>query len=230
MLRKDYLVRMLEEMTEMIGKVFGLKQQRKWIEALWELDELYKKLFRLNSRLLGSLSAKDIVEMMRTGGTVESDKLQSLARLMKEEADVLTASGQREEGILRARKALHLYLAAYTHGADPGIWKLHGEVSELLERLKGFRLPEDTERLLMSYEESRGNYDLAENALYRLLESGEARREEGIAFYTRLLAQGPDKLEQGGLPEEEVREGLEAWLARIDSASAEIDENRPSGE
>ncbi|MCA1294479.1 DUF6483 family protein [Paenibacillus sp. alder61] len=227
MLRKDYLVRMLEEMTEMIGKVFGLKQQRKWTEALWELDELYRKLFRLNSRLLGSLSAKDIVEMMRTGGTVESDKLQSLARLMKEEADVLTASGQPEEGVLRARKALHLYLAAHTYGADPGLWELHGEVSELQESLKGFRLPEDTERLLMGYEESRGNFALAENALYRLLESGSARREEGVAFYTRLLALDPGKLEEGGLPETEVREGLEAWLAR--TAGLAYNEVGPNG-
>ena len=73
MLRKDYLVRMIEEMVDVIGQVFGLKQQNKLIEALWKLDDLYKEQFRLNSRMIGSLSARDIVEIFRTGGKVEAD-------------------------------------------------------------------------------------------------------------------------------------------------------------
>ncbi|WP_410772282.1 DUF6483 family protein [Fontibacillus sp. BL9] len=212
MLRKDYLVRMIEEMTEIIGKVFDLKQQRKWIEALWELDELYKKQFRLNSRLVGSLAAKDIVELMRTGGNVEADKLQSLARLVKEEGDIYSVSGQFDEGIFRWMKALHLYLAASQHGADRDLWNISSEVNELLGILKGYQLPADTERLLLSYEESEGRYDQAENALYRLLKNGAADRAEGIAFYERLLTLSPERLRLGGLPQEEVREGLQDWI------------------
>ncbi|GIP54615.1 DUF6483 family protein [Paenibacillus vini] len=213
MLRKDYLVRMIEEMTEIIGKVFDLKQQKKWIEALWELDELYKKQFRLNSRLIGSLGAKDIVELMRTGGTVEADKLQSLARLVKEEGEIYSQTGQSDESIFRLMKALHLYLAAGQHGTDRTLWNLDGEVRELLTRLQGYRLPPDTERLLLSYEESEGRYDQAENALYRLFQDGVATKEEGIAFYERLLLIDRERLEQGGLPEQEVREGLQSWMA-----------------
>ncbi|RCX13915.1 hypothetical protein DFP94_11926 [Fontibacillus phaseoli] len=212
MLRKDYLVRMIEEMTEIIGKVFDLKQQRKWIESLWELDELYKKQFRLNSRLVGSLAAKDIVELMRTGGNVEADKLQSLARLVKEEGDIYSVSGQPDEGIFRWMKALHLYLAASQHGADRDLWNISSEVNELLAILKGYQLPADTERLLMNYEESEGRYDQAENALYRLLKNGAAERAEGIAFYERLLILSRERLQQGGLPQEEVREGLQDWI------------------
>ncbi len=216
MLRKDYLVRMIEEMTEIIGKVFDLKQQRKWIEALWELDELYKRQFRLNSRLIGSLGAKDIVELLRSGGTVEADKLQSLARLVKEEGDIYGKSGQPDEEIFCLMKALHLYLAAEQYGTDRALWNLDGEVRDLLLRLKGYRLPADTERLLLSYEESEGRYDRAENILYRLLQDGEANKEEGLAFYERLLSVDPDRLERGGLPEQEVREGLLAWMKATD--------------
>lgn len=214
MLRKDYLVRMIEEMTEIIGKVFGLKQQRKWIEALWELDELYKQQFRLNSRLLDSISAKDLVEMHRAGGIVEADKLQSLARLMSEEADIYKDMGKADDAVFRRMKALHLYLAASQHGANRDLWSMNDQVRELLFLLRGYRLPADTERLLMDYEVSEGRYDLAENALYRLLQDGVAEREEGIAFYNRLLALPPAMLEQEGLPESEVREGLATWQAK----------------
>ncbi|MEF2969275.1 DUF6483 family protein [Paenibacillus sp. M1] len=214
MLRKDYLVRMIEEMTEILGKVFDLKQRRKWTEALWELDELYKRQFRLNSALLGSLSAKDTVELFRTGGQVEADKLQSLARLLREEGELFTESGERDEGILRQMKALHLFLAAAQYGADRNVWKLDEEIGQLLTRLKGYRLPADTERLLLAYEESEGRYDRAEDALYRLLRLGAADKEEGVNFYRRLLTLTQERLERGGLPEEEVREGMDSWLER----------------
>lgn len=212
MLRKDYLVRMIEEMTEVIGTVLNLKQQRKWTEALWELDELYKKQFRLNGALIGSLSAKDIVEMMRSGGVVEADKLQSLARLLKEEGELLSASGRYDEGIFRQMKALHLYLAAVEYGADKNLWNADREIRELLHGVREYKLPDETEWLLLRYEEGEGNYDQAENILYRLRNRGAAGLEDGARFYERLLALDPERLARGGLPVEEVREGLEAWL------------------
>ncbi|MNP71789.1 hypothetical protein D3C76_1682280 [compost metagenome] len=67
--------------------------------------------------------------------------------------------------------------------------------------------------MLLSYEESEGRYDQAENALYRLFQDGVATKEEGIAFYERLLSIDRERLEQGGLPEQEVREGLQSWMA-----------------
>ncbi|MNN23267.1 hypothetical protein D3C81_1366590 [compost metagenome] len=209
MLRRDYLVRMIEEMTEVIGKVFDLKQQRKTTEALWTLDELFQRQFRLNSDLLGSLSAKDTVDLFRNGELIEADKLQSLARLLKEEGDVYLLSGQSDEGTIRHMKALHLYLAAGLNGADTTLWQMDGEIKDLLRLLKGYRLHSETEQLLLQYEEAAGRFDLAENALFRLLKNGEATKEEGIAFYERLLSLDPHELERGGLPLEEVKEGLD---------------------
>lgn len=212
MLRRDYLMRMVEEMTEMIGKIFDLKQQRKTIEALWELDEWYQRQFRLNSSLLGSISAKDIVELFRSGGILEGDQLQSLARMLREEGDVYLISGGLDEGITRHMKALHLYLEAHLNGADRKLWNIDGEIRELLGLLQGYRLTNDTERLLLQYEEGQGRFDLAENALFRLLRSDGITMIEATSFYERLLQLDSNELEQGGLPLVEVREGLEEVL------------------
>jgi len=208
MLRKDYLVRMIEEMVDVIGQVFGLKQQNKLIEALWKLDDLYKEQFRLNSRMIGSLSARDIVEIFRTGGKVEADKLQSLARLLQEEGDIYIAQGRQDEGLFRLMKSLHLYLAAELHGADHSLWNLETETAKLLSRLKDYRLPLDTERLLLDYEEAHGRFDQAENVLYRLLDAEAITKQQALAFYERLLQYEPERLSKGGLPLHEVREGL----------------------
>ncbi|WMT40342.1 DUF6483 family protein [Paenibacillus sp. D2_2] len=209
MLRRDYLVRMIEEMLDVIGQVFGLKQQNKLIEALWKLDDLYKGQFRLNSKMIGSLSARDLVEIFRTGGKVEADKLQSLARLLQEEGDIYIAQGRGDEGLFRLMKSLHLYLAADLHGADQSIWNIEAEIAKLQSRLKDYRLPVDTELLMLDYEEARSRFDQAENVLYRLLKAEAIPKQQALAFYERLLQYEPDRLREGGLPLNEVREGLE---------------------
>ncbi|MFD3262028.1 DUF6483 family protein [Paenibacillus lentus] len=208
MLRKDYLVRAIEEITEALGAIFGLKQQKKHPEALQELEELYRTQFRLNSLLLGTLSPKDITELFRSGRIIEADKLQTLARLLREEGDLFLDNGQVNEGRVRQQKALQLFLVARQHGADRALWGLDEEIFSLLAKLKGYPLNPDAERLVFHFTEEKGKYDLAENALYRLIDQHAMDVHEGIAFYERLSDVDPRELEEGGLSAAEVQEGL----------------------
>lgn len=212
MFRRDYIVRMIEDMTGMIAKVFVLKQERKTTEALWEVDELMNRHFRLNSRLMNSLSVEDIIEMFRLGGAVEADKLHGMARLLYEEGGIHLAAGNRTEALPRLMKSLHLYLYAALNGADRDILNLPDEIGECLAAVENYRLPPKTERLLMRYMESAGAYGKAEDSLYRLREQGEYVSVEGEELYRRLLEKDPGELERGNLPLEEVRQGLEQWM------------------
>ncbi|GAB6992437.1 DUF6483 family protein [Paenibacillus pini] len=209
MFRKDYLMQMVEDMMEVVGKVFGLKQERKFTEALWEIDDLLSRSFRLNSRLLNSLSVEDIIDMFRLSGGVETDKLQTVARLLQEEAAVYKEMQQEEESVKRLMKSLHLYLFAHMNGADQELLKLTDRIYEIREQVRGYRVPVKTERLILSYEEQRGQYGEAENSLYRLLDQAELTEEEGFGLYNRLLQFDDDALIAGGLPRNEVEEGLQ---------------------
>lgn len=207
MFRRDYLVRMIEEMTEVVATVFSLKQQKKHTEALWELDEQFKKQFRLGSQMLNSLSVKDIIEMFKLGDKVEADKLQSMARLLKEEGLIHLELDQKDAGLMRLMKALHLFIYSTFHGADKNLWNVDKEIQETLEAVKGYRPPADTEKLLFRYEEEEGRLDKAEDILFRLRQDGELGDEDAAAFYERLLKLDDEALERGGLPREEVLEG-----------------------
>lgn len=211
MFRRDYIVRMIEDMTAMVAKVLTLKQDKKTTEALWEVDELLMRHFRLNSRLLNSLSVEDIIDMFRLGAVLEADKLQGVARLLKEEGGIYTAKGERDEALFRAMRSLHLFLYADLHGADRELMNMTDEINELLKEVELYRLPAKTERLLLAYHESAGSYANAENSLYRLWEQGEPVAEEGREFYERLLLASPERLAEGGLPLEEVEQGREEW-------------------
>ncbi|MBP2002474.1 hypothetical protein J2Z69_003547 [Paenibacillus shirakamiensis] len=216
MLRRDYLLRMIEEMTESIGVALGLRQEKKRIEALWELDEQYKKHFRLDAQMMHALSVKDLIELFRFAGEIQTDKLQSAARLMMEESKIYLDDGKTREGVLRAIKALHLFLFAYVHGADSELWHLHDCVAELKRMLEDYTLPVETQKLILMYEEKRGQYDQSENALYRLLEQQAISPLEVLQYYERWLTVSSEVLEQGGLPLHEVREGIERMKARRD--------------
>lgn len=208
MFRNDYILRMVEEMTQMISKVFDLKQERKHTEALWEIDELLSKEFPVNSRLLNSLTTEDITDMFRFGTTVESDKLQSVAYLLNEEGKIYMELGQIDEGLTRFKKSLHLYLVAEFHGANKELIYLPDQINNLLNQIKDYRLPLKTERLLFHYHDKNGYYAEAEDALFRLLEQKGIDPAEGISFYERLQGESDERLEQGRLPRVEVIEGL----------------------
>ncbi|KKO53026.1 DUF6483 family protein [Paenibacillus sp. DMB20] len=223
MFRKDYLLRLVEEMTQLIAKVYGLKQQRKVTEALWEIDELLTRQFGLNSKLLRSLSAPDIVRLFRTAGVLEADKLQNAARLMEEEARIHLDSERRDEGLILMAKALHLYLTASLNDANPNLWDLPRRIDDTAGDLRSFRLPEETERLLLVYFERAGRYAEAENSLFRLLEQDVLDLREGSLFYERLLNVPPDELERGGLPLAEVHEGIAELERRFADTPGQAD-------
>ncbi|MBT2292474.1 hypothetical protein J7E73_25735 [Paenibacillus albidus] len=220
MFRRDYIVRMIEDMTAMVAKVFTLKQERKTTEALWEIDELLNRHFRLNSRLLNSLSLEDIIDMFRLGGVIESDKLQGVARLLKEEGSIYRSNENDEAALFREMKALHLYLSADLHGADRSLLQMTREIDELISIVEAYRLPAKTERLLLTYLEGMGRYSKAEDSLYRLIEQGEDVEAEGAGLYERLLLKAPEELERGGLPLEEARDGQQEWSRMATAAKA----------
>lgn len=215
MFRRDYLVRLIEDMTQMIAKVFSLKQERKHTEALWELDELFKRQFRLNSDLLRSLSAADIEQLFRIHGYLEADKLQSAVRLMEEEASLLLDLEREEEAVMLYTKVFQLYLKSALQGADLKLIGLTERIGMVRERLRSYALPETAMRDYYAYTEQQGMYAEAENTLYQLLDNGKMEYSEAVQFYQRLQLKLPEDLAKGGLPLEEVHEGMDELNRRF---------------
>ncbi|MEV3428083.1 DUF6483 family protein [Paenibacillus larvae] len=214
--RKDYLVRMNEEMSQLIGTVIAkLRKERKQQEALQNLEELLSGLHMPGARLLSSLPEDNMIQMISTGGSIEPDRLAAAGIILKERGDILEELGNGKEGLSSRMKSLYLLLKSHELGADPKVIDYPSAVQELVSRLRSFRLPSPTLLLLHKYYVDLGHYDLAENALYDLLEAGEKDTGQlGFHFYERLLGLPEELLESGGLPIEEVKDGLQTWKER----------------
>ncbi|GIQ61807.1 hypothetical protein PACILC2_03750 [Paenibacillus cisolokensis] len=218
MLQRDYLMRMIEQVASAIGQVMGLRRQMRHQEALLVIDELLDSRFRLNGRLIRSLSDEDIVGMMTTNGVMETENIQAIALLLKQESEIYEEMGDGARAYPLQLKALQLFARLAAADAPKVLADSDAEAERLLLKLSDCELPAATKRLVMDWQESRGRYDQAENWLYELLVEGEAGRDEAVAFYRRLLPLPDERLAAGGLPREEVEEGLaqaeaDAWLS-----------------
>lgn len=214
MLRKDYLTRMIEEMTEAVGSMLGLRREQKNEQALEKLDGLLKRNFRMSEQMLRSLPPEELITLFRQRGGVDAESLQLVARMLQENGEIRENMGEAGEAAAVRIKALHLYLYAALNGGSRELVDYPQRIAELTERIERYRLPADAERLTLLYEESEGRYVQAEDAMYRMLnaspEGDPDALEEGRMFYARLAQLDEAALRAGGLTREELQEGIEA--------------------
>ncbi|GLX66288.1 DUF6483 family protein [Paenibacillus glycanilyticus] len=213
MFRRDYLMNMIEQMTEAIGQILQLKRELKHQEALLVIDELLDKRFGLSGKLIRSLSDKDLMAVLTTNGIIETDKIQAIAVTFKQESELHAELGNEDASFVSGLKAVQLFMRLSLVGAEPTIVNPTKEAEQLLEQLKAYELPAHAKQLQAEWLEGEGQFARAEDVLYELLEDEVIAKEEVEAFYRRILFCEDERLEAGGLPREEVQYGLESLQA-----------------
>ncbi|RXZ84065.1 hypothetical protein EBB07_02955 [Paenibacillaceae bacterium] len=215
MFQRDYLMRMVEQMTSALAQVAGMRQRKENLEAQMLIDELLDRRFRMKYNLLTTLSDKDIVDLLTTNSYTDYASLQAIALLLKEKGDIYADTGDEQQAYENHLKSLHLFIHAKlgdsdSLAADPG-----QEAEALNARLQVYELPAETKQLLLAWHEQEGRFGQAENLLYELLEDGNIAANEAERFYLALLHRPDSELVQGGLPREEVQSGLDQLVTKI---------------
>lgn len=208
MFQRDYFMRMIEQIGEVSGVLLGLRREKKQEEALLVIDEQLDKLFRMNGKLIRSLSDTDLIRMMSRSGVVETANVQAIALLLKEEGQLHEELDDEEAAYAARLKSLHLFARMALLDAPPLEKPASEETEELAAKLAPYELPTATKRLLAEFYEAHGRFDKAEDVYYELLEDGELPRSETEAFYRRLLLLPDEALARGGVTREEVGAAL----------------------
>lgn len=233
MYQRDYLLRLIQQMTEALGTIAGLRKEQKKEEALQTVDDSLGRFFRLNSKLMNSLSEKDLLAMMTTNDLLAVEQATGIAAMLKEEGDIYAGSGEDDESYPRYVKSLNLFLVVSAQEPELEFLDIDGEIAGLLSRLEPFVLPLATQRELMAYYERTGSFAKAEDALFDLLEASPGDSgyllDSGIAFYERLLAEDDERLAAGNLPREEVEDGLATLKERKGGAAHPVEAASVSG-
>ena len=104
MFERDYLMRAVRQVAQVLARVLGLRQQNKQEEADRELDELYRGLVPFDRELLDLLDPQTLAAMLR-----DPDRIRAVCQLLTFEADEADRRGdptRAERGRRRAQALL----------------------------------------------------------------------------------------------------------------------------
>ncbi len=220
MIRRDYILRMVEEFVRAVARIQELKKKQSWGEARSEIEKELKQLFGGSIKEIEKLSETEILGKLIASDSafIVKEKATILATLLKESGDVAIGNGDVEKGRALHLKGFNLLLGLLNRGDIYDVPEYSPSVETFLQALGDDPLPLDTLAKLMQYFERTGNFARAEDVLFEIAEAGDFQaelRRFGVSFYERLLARTDEQLQSGGLPREEVESGLEEFKNRI---------------
>jgi len=219
MIRRDFILRMIEEFAQALARIRSLKRSQRSDEASDALDAEFKRLTGDGAQAVARLSEAELLaRLMQDGPThLVRDKTFMLATLLNEVGEIAASENRMDESRECHLKALHLLLETLSRGEVFECPEFLPKVEMLKEALRGTPLPPRTQAMLMQHHERTSEFAKAENALFALLDAdpgNDAIMEFGVAFYERLLAQSDMALAEGALPRAEVEEGLKELQQR----------------
>ena len=157
-----------------------------------------------------------MIELLRKDGVLDPIKSVNLAKVLVLDADLAAGPDAGREHL--APMARVKYLLAFSLLMEVGLGAgLPGHAEPDLEalaaRIEDWDLPPGPAYRLFRYLERQRRFGKAEDALFRLKDSGypEAARE-GREFYRRLADLGDEELSRGNLPRAELEEGRRQFL------------------
>jgi uncharacterized protein DUF6483 len=219
MIRRDYILQMIEELMQALTQIRALRQGRRWQEARRAVDAQCEKLAALGARNLARLSETELLARVAQDqpSAAVRPRLFLIIALLQEAADIAVGEERMGEAREIYLKALRLLLEV-SAGEEPGGHPAFvPRVEALVHCLANESLPTDTQVLLMRHYESTGQWAKAEDSLFAVLDAttnDPASLEFGAAFYGRMLRQTDAALSAGNLPRAEAEEGLQELQQR----------------
>lgn len=214
MIRNDYIMRLIEQLVQVLAKIVFNKKAGNLADAETDLENAFNNIVGLNSQLIDSLSSQDIITLLNINKDKQAAAVKSLftAKLLKEKAELNSLSKKNSNQELDYHKILGLYIYGILNNDNTEIdMSIYFDDVEELAKIINNELTHETRFELFRVYDISGRYDKAENELFRLKESGFPDiLTAGISFYTKLENTSDEILLKGNFSREEVSAGLKA--------------------
>jgi len=220
MIQKDYIMRMIEQLSGVLIKILFNKQTKDYVQAFFEINSAYKNLLGLDPEYIKALSEDEIVGMLTSNGSIDAEKSIIIAELLREEAEIIELENGLNNTVFDMfHKSFYLYIEAIKCNSIYKQNEYLKKIDKIVEKMKEYELPGHIQFRLFQYYEIIGCFGKAEDILYELIDSKYPNiLFEGKSFYWRLLNKSDKELIAGNLPRNEVNEGLDY----IDNKSIEL--------
>lgn len=213
MFKKDYFMRLVEQLTAVLNHIRLLAKNNQPEESVATIQQALQAFVGLRSETIVALDTHDLINQLQLKDDLHwQESVLYIATLIKEEGDLLVDKEEPQEVYARYLKALELIASVLIESPDAPLPDLTPRPELLHEMLADVLLPSHTYAILLAYYEEMGQYDRAEDCLFAWLDdhpTDDTVHEEGIAFYDRILQKSDATLIAGGLPRAEALAALE---------------------
>jgi hypothetical protein len=213
-IEQDYFMRMVSMLANMLARVIFLKNKKDFPLALREIQSAGNTLLGIDGTLIRGCSPRQLRDLLGTDPSLAVPKIYILGLLLKEESEVRAAAGEGDESVLLALKSLELLVDAWLEDEKALAPEHTKAVDALLAGLSGYALPGELLEKVMAWYEGTGRFDRAEDVLFDIVALSPGFAAAGMEFYRRLLMKSDEDLRDGGLPRDEVLEGIADLKAR----------------
>jgi Family of unknown function (DUF6483) len=222
MIRRDFILRMVEEMGFALAQIRALRKGGQTEAAREMVDEECKKFAAMGAEGILKLSEIELLAHVMEGQLAQTVHFRTLAvvALLREAGENSNEAGRSDEARAFYLKALHVLLAVLAQDDPSGFPDFVPSVESFVLVLQNQPLPLETQSMLLRHYEATGQFAKAEDVLYSMLK--ETNNDEqvlrfGRVFYERILRRSDASLAEGNLPRSEAQEGF-AELQRLASA------------
>jgi hypothetical protein len=245
MVRKDYILRLIEEAARALAKVVHLKEQQRFAEALFALHTIGSKLVRTafvgegeppNAAELCMLPDEELLRLVglgdaRFGSTPTTDdtrRARLFAEWLSEEADLYERLYEPERAALSYEAAMVVFATLCQQHTKLDDAKHLAYLTTLLEKRGLWNCPQTLKRRVFAAFDAHRHLAQAETVLFFMLEQAESPQErrtlvqEAERFYQRLASLSDDHLAEGAFSRQEITQGLQdlrAFAAQPDKRS-----------
>ena len=191
MIQQDYIMRMIEQLVQVLAKLLFNKEAKNYNDALNDIDIASKTIVGLDFKLLEELSAKDIKSLLalKKDDSKVNIKLIIIAKLIKEKTEILKLTSPDNPKIIpNYQKAISLYLEGILNNKNTEIdlSRFYQDIEEIENILKDEINTEIRFNLFKFYDHS-GNTAKAGKELIKLKEMNYPDIEKvGINFFKKL--------------------------------------------
>ena len=109
MLQKDYILRMIEMLGDMLRAFFGLIEKGKLDAAEDNLEKIYYDMLRQDAAFFRNIPPEELTTKLLEEHNYTGGHLEILAELFRAEAELEYARGRKEECVEFSRKSLLLF-------------------------------------------------------------------------------------------------------------------------
>jgi len=104
MLEKDYIMRMIAQLSQVLNRILFAKQAEQFDEAEHLIENGYEELLGLKGKLIATFDAPTLAGLLG-----HPEKIKVLAHLLVEDAEVSIAKQQHQEARSQLQKAQALF-------------------------------------------------------------------------------------------------------------------------